>query len=218
MKNINVDSKGINNAYYDIILGENNNNKNTQKVEELIKKGGTNFSKIVNKEINNYQISQYKIEDISEGCNFNLKVNKNINSNRNLILTFLESNQNSNNITAECTLSPKNNNEIPCSIDIETSNSYFLKEFIDYNENEIITIISYYKNYTYSIICNNSEKNSKGKTTTLHIVISIILCFILVIFIIVISLLLSKKRRKILPYTKESTIHLPEDMASSSKE
>ena len=218
MKNINVDSKGINNAYYDIILGENNDNKNTQKVEELIKKGGTNFSKIVNKEINNYQISQYKIEDISEGCNFNLKVNKNINSNRNLILTFLESNQNSNNITAECTLSPKNNNEIPCSIDIETSNSYFLKEFIDYNENEIITIISYYKNYTYSIICNNSEKNSKGKTTTLHIVISIILCFILVVFIIVISLLLSKKRRKILPYTKESTIHLPEDMASSSKE
>ena len=114
----------------------------------------------MNKEIN-YSISQYKIEDASEGCNFNLNTNKKINTNKNITLDFIQLDKNSNNITAECILSSKFINEIQCSTDIETSNSYILKDFIDYNENEIITIISNNKISKYSIVCNNSEKKEK---------------------------------------------------------
>ena len=223
MKNMYVDEQGVNNTYYDIILGENNDNKNTEKVEELIKNGGTNFTKIANKEINNYKIYQYKIEDISEGCNFNLKANKIINSNKNITLTFIESNQKSNNITAKCSLSSKNNNEIPCSIDIETSNSYILKDFLDYNENETITIISNNKNSTYSIVCNNSEpknfvKYYKGKErslSALHIII-IICCFIAVIVIIGLSIILCNKGGKITHLKNESKTNLPDSNIVSS--
>ena len=223
MKDINVDKQGINRTYYDVIIGENNDNKNTEKVEKLIKNGGTNFSKIVNQEINNYKISKYEIEDISEGCNFNLKVNKKIISNRNIILTFMESKRKSNNITAECILSSKNNNEIPCSIDKDTTNSYILKDFIDYNENEIITIISNNKNSTYSIVCNNSEKINfdkyhKGKEkspSALHIII-IILCFFFVIAIIGILIHLFNKRENTSHLKKESKINLS-NIASSTQ-
>ena len=81
MKNINFDESGVNKAYYDVIIGENKDNRSHEKVEKLIKKGGTYFSIIANKEINNYKIYLYKIEDISEGCNLYLKINTKISLN-----------------------------------------------------------------------------------------------------------------------------------------
>ena len=115
MKNIYVDQQDDKSA--------NNDNKNTEKVEELIKIGGTNFSKVVNKEIN-YAISQYKIKGISDGCNLKLKSNNKISSNRIIVLTIMQYNKKSNTLNAECILSSNNKYEIRCSLDSEGANKY----------------------------------------------------------------------------------------------
>ena len=213
LKNINVDSQSEKNIHYDIILEGNYDNKNTEKVEELIKIGGTNFSKVVNKEIN-YTISQYKIKGTSDGCNLKLKANTKINSNRIIILTAMQYNKKTNTLNVECTLSSNNNYEIPCSLDTEGSNKYILKEFIYYNQKEIITIISNNKSSIYPIFCNNTEEinsvtfsKKNRKLTKFHIII--IVCPIALVIIIAIVFLICKITRK------EIKRDLPEIVAST---
>ena len=89
---------------------------------------GTNFSKVVNKEIN-YAISQYKIKGTSDGCNLKLKSNNKISSNRIIVLlTIMQYNKKSNTLNPECILSTNNKYEIRCSLDSEGANKYILKE------------------------------------------------------------------------------------------
>ena len=215
MKTIKVDSQLEKNIHYDIILEGNYDNKNTEKVEELIKIGGTNFSKVVNKEVN-YAISQYKIKGKSDGCNLILKSNKKINSNRIIILTIMQYNKKSNTLSAECTLSSNNNYEIPCSLDTEGANKYIIKEFIYYNQNEIITIISNNKSSIYPIVCNHSEeinsvKFSKEKRGLSKYHIIIIICSIALVLIIVLAFIICKIIRK------DTKRDIPEIVGSTSE-
>ena len=200
LKDIDVDSQGDKKKQYDIILEGNYNNKNTQKVEELIKIGGTNFSKVVNKEIN-FIISQYKIKGTSDGCNLNLKSNTKINSNKIIVLTIMQYDKKSNTLNAECTLSTNNKYEIPCSLDREGSNKYILKEFIYYSQKELITIISNNKSSIYSIACNNSEginsiafSKQNRKLTKFHIII--IVSSISLVLIIALVFIICKVKKK----------------------
>ena len=200
MKYIDVDSQVEKNYHYDIIFEGNFNIKNTEKVEELIKIGGTNFSKVVNKEIN-YIISQYKIKGMSDGCNLNLKSNTKINSNRIIVLTIMQYNKKSNTLNTECTLSTNNKYEIPCSLDTEGSNKYILKEFIYYSQKELITIISNNKSSIYPIACNNSEginsiafSKQNRKLIKFHTII--IVSFISLVLIIALVFILCKIKKK----------------------
>ena len=201
MKNLNVDLQGENKAYYDIIL-EGDSLKNTQKVDEIIRSGGVNFSQVVNNEIN-YTISEYKVESASKGCNFDLKTNKIIASDHNITLIF-EQYYKANKINAKCKLL-KNKNIITCSLDKETSDVYLLKDFIYYNENEIFTIVSKNKyNYTYSIDCkgNRYYDAHKNKSLSASYIILTIISSIVVIALIVMALILYKKNRNKMNHSK----------------
>ena len=222
MKDLNVNSQGEENTFYDIILGDNNNLKNTEKVEELINNGGTNFSQVINKEIN-YTISQYKIESASKGCNFELKTDKKINSNQNIILTFEKFNNKSNTTNANCSLL-SNSNKIKCSLNKTTNDNYLLKDYIKNNENEILTIISKNKiNGNYSLSCkiNNIDyyMNNKDKDKSLptSIIIIIIVCgVVLLCLITVITIYIKRSKSKGLKEENDGNLNETKMFTSSS--
>ena len=60
------------------LLNDNSDILDTQKVEEQIKKGGIDFSKVSN----DYKINLYKIKYATKGCQFNLFSENVINENR----------------------------------------------------------------------------------------------------------------------------------------
>ena len=207
IKNFTVYSPKESNIIYKIIFDGNEDNKNTEKVEEMIKRNGVNFSKIVNienkeiKDDNNLIIFQYKVETASEGCNFKLKTNETINSNEKIILTFKQFNNQSNIIDAECLLNSKNSNEIQCSINSEVSNRYILQDFIYYNQKEIIIITPKNKTMIYSIVCDNLDQINpihmrKAKEKSLTPFIILISCIIFVVIIGIIYYLYQKRANK----------------------
>ena len=222
MKDLKVNSQGEENTFYDIILGDNNNLKNTEKVEELINNGGTNFSQVINKEIN-YTISQYKIESASKGCNFELKTDKKINSNQNIILTFEKFNNKSNTTNANCSLL-SNSNKIQCSLNKTTNDNYLLKDYIKNNENEILTIISKNKiNGNYSLSCkiNNIDyyMNNKDKDKSLptSIIIIIIVCGIVLLCLsTVITIYIKRSKSKGLKEENDGNLNETKMFTSSS--
>ena len=222
MKDLNVNSQGEENTFYDIILGDNNNLKNTEKVEELINNGGTNFSQVINKEIN-YTISQYKIESASKGCNFELKTDKKINSNQNVTLTFEKFNGASGATNANCSLL-SNSNKIKCSLNKTTNDNYLLKDYIKNNENEILTIISKNKiNGNYSLSCkiNNIDyyinNKDKDKSLPTSIIIIIIVCgVVLLCLITVITIYIKRSKSKGLKEENDGNLNETKMFTSSS--
>ena len=218
MKNIAIDSQGKNDTYYIINIADDAV-KNTEKVDEVIRNGGINFTKIVNYE-QNYLISQYKVESASKGCNFDLKTNKIIDSNHNITLKFEQYNK-SNTINAKCQLL-KNKKIIPCSIDRKASDIYILEDFMYFDESEIFTITSNNKNnYTYSIECIKSKYNYENKSKSLStssLIIIIIGCTIALVLIVIAFVYYIKNRNKLNQQNGETNFDFNSKIINSSLE
>ena len=159
IKNINIKQNGQNIIFY-INYPNNLDNLNTGKIQNLIKNGEINFYEKASNY--NYKISQYKVQSISQGCNFNLETNTNIYYNNNISLIFEEINRKSNYMNTNCILSSNNNNQIKCSLNNEINNTYTLKDFIFYDENELYTIFLNNKSSNYSLLCLNSIKSNNS--------------------------------------------------------
>ena len=166
IKDIKLEENGGKNNYYVAYpndLDSINKGIYTNENEEI------DFSEISKKK--DYNIKIYKVESITKGCDFNIRIDQKIstkNYNYNFSLIFEEINNNKNSINANCTLSSKNNNEITCHLNKEVNNAYYLKDYIYYDNNELYTIIPNNKSSFYSLFCkeNNTNNNIKGEDKT----------------------------------------------------
>ena len=157
IKSINSKQNEDNNVYY-INSPVNYDNLNTGKINELINNGEIDFSQKALNE--NYTINIYKIERISQGCDFNLITDIKIKNNKNIGLLFQEKNNKFNSINSNCILSQNNNYQIKCSLNQQINNYSSLKDYIEYNENELCIITLKDKSSNYLLNCdltNNTE-------------------------------------------------------------
>jgi hypothetical protein len=197
-----VEEMNINGQKYncDIILG--NNAQNQQKV---------NFADIVGGSSDDYKINLYKIEEVSKGCNFYVKVDNYIDENdKDISLYFEDYKTEKNIINGNCVLSRNNLNKIHCNLDREVNDSYIIRNYLYYDSNELIAIIMKNKTSPFSIIClqDNSDYDSdseiinhnglnSGKTKkTLIIIVIIATVFVLAIIITVIIIVYKFSRKK----------------------
>jgi hypothetical protein len=196
-----VEEMNINGQKYncDIILG--NNAQYQQKV---------NFADIVDSS-DDYKINLYKIEEVSKGCNFYVKVDNYIDENdKDISLYFEDYKTEKNIINGNCVLSRNNLNKIHCNLDREVNDSYIIRNYLYYDSNELIAIIMKNKTSPFSIIClqDNSDYDSdseiinhnglnSGKTKkTLIIIVIIATVFVLAIIITVIIIVDKFSRKK----------------------
>ena len=130
-----VDSKNMNDI--SIKLNDNKNNLDSEKVKEEIKNGGMNYNDITS----DLKIYHYSILSSSEGCNFVLNTEENIeNTYRIIYLNFKEISNDKKDIKVRCILSNTNGKKIPCSLYEKIYNKYTLQPYLYSENNEIITI------------------------------------------------------------------------------
>jgi hypothetical protein len=171
----------------------NNNDKilDTEENKKMIENGTTmDFSDITSSESKIKNI--YTIKSISQGCEFNLISDSQIQeNNQNINLNFIENDNSNNNISINCILSKDNNYNIPCHLDPEINNKYFLESFIGSDKEGMFYIIPE-KDDSFQLICQNKkeeekeEKNDKSKTKLIIIICAIGAAFIIIITIIII--------------------------------
>ena len=114
-----IDSK-VNNDI-EVIFNNNENNLDTENVKNEIKNGGIDYNNLPS----DYKIYHYSIISSTQGCQFDLISEKNIeNEDKNINLDFI--NLYENNITANCFLSKSNGKKIPCTFDKEINNVYII--------------------------------------------------------------------------------------------
>ena len=180
----NMDLAYINNIQIKNIKLENNDSSLTYYInyqknieiktkEELLLKDEIDFSdKYQDKK---YNINIYKIQNISKGYKlgykFDLITNNIINNNKKIFLTFIEINNNTNFIRANCTLSINNKYSIKCETNKMIDEYYFLKDYIYFDKNEFIVIFyeNYYLNYNLSLIENFESCYIEENTNTKQI-------------------------------------------------
>ena len=140
-----------------ILLDNNKDILDTQKVKEKIQKGGIDYYEITENK-KEYNVYQYKIISSTRGCDFDLisenKIGKGIN--KNIVLNFVDIKTNEK-ISAKCLLSEKNENEIICTLDNNIDNNYILEPYILSGEKETITIIQKNTKDYLSLICDLDE-------------------------------------------------------------
>ena len=144
-------------TFNEIIYPENMDNIDTEKVQELISNGHINFTdKYLDK---NYITNIYKFQNISQGCEFNILTNKNINTNKQSISisTKFTEKSNSSIIDANCNLIPNNDNIIKCKANQELNNYYTPNEFIYYDEDELFILLNENKDVSYNLSCKNES-------------------------------------------------------------
>ena len=128
-----IDSK-VNNDI-EVIFNKNVKNLDTEKVKNDIKNGGIDYNNLPS----DHKIYHYSIISSTQGCQFDLISEKNIeNKDKNLNLDFI--NLYKNNITARCFLSKSNGNKIPCTLEKDLYNVYSLKPYLYSDDKETITI------------------------------------------------------------------------------
>ena len=189
------------------IANDNSDLFDSQKVEEIIKQGGVDFSKI-EENGNDYTISQYKILSSSSGCEFSLNSEDKISqSNKNIILTFIEAETNDN-MSVECTLSSENNKEINCNLNKNISSNYILKPYMYMDEKEIITIVQKSTNDYLQLQCqiavsssgdtreNRKKEGGLSAGAVVGIICGLIFVIVAVIFAIIICKRLKNKEKK----------------------
>ena len=121
----------------EIKFNENEDNLDTEKVKDLIKNGGIDYSNLSSE----YKIYHYSVTSSTEGCTFNLISEQNIqdSNNKNINLAFVEVDSD-NSIQSQCELSSSNRNKIPCKLSSNIDNNYLLEPFTYSDNNEIITM------------------------------------------------------------------------------
>ena len=123
-----------------VLLDDNSDILNSQKVKNSIENGGIDYYEIEVKIKNNnidFNIYKYKIISSSSGCKFSLITDQKIKvNNKNIKLKFSELSLKEK-ITSNCLISEKNGNNIICSLNENIDNYYSLNPFIYADENEI---------------------------------------------------------------------------------
>ena len=141
-----------------------------------------------------YPINIYYIKSSSSGCEFDLISNTQIKEkNQDIILNFVEKNNNNVKINVQCIFSKDNNNKIPCSLDQEiNNNNYILDSYIGSSSNGIFNIMPE-KDKEFQLNC---EKKNQGlsKGAIVGICLGAVGFLIIVIIIIV---CICKKNEKI---------------------
>lgn len=173
-----------------IKLSENKNNIDTGKVKDEIKKGEVDFNAISSQ----YKVYRFGIISSNQGCDFNLNTTEKIDINKNKIIN-LNFTDNINNIEANCTISPDNENKIPCKLSHEVDKNYILEPFIYSDKEETIVLFQNFNESIFSLKCANDDKNSNGLTTGEIIGIIIGVLGIVIIAIIIFVIILKKKGR-----------------------
>ena len=148
------------------VANDNSDLLDAQKVEEIIKKGGVNFSEI-EENGNNYTISNYKVLSSSSGCEFSLTSESKISqSNKNIELNFKEIQNNNNIIQAKCILSSQNDKKIICNLDKEINSYYILEPYFFSDKTEAIIIYQKDTNDNLPLLCKLTETSTDQKDPT----------------------------------------------------
>lgn len=143
----------------EIILNDNYDLLDTEKVREDIKYGGIDYFEITENN-EDYNVYQYNIISSTIGCEFTLNSEDKINQNNKTIkLNFLEIETN-NRLETTCILSNNNDNKINCSLLLNISSTYSLEPYIFSDDIETIIIIQKNTIDNFSIKCT---KSSPGK-------------------------------------------------------
>ena len=179
----------------EVKLNENENNLDTEKVKEEIKNGGIDYSNLSS----GYKIYHYSIASSTQGCEFNLFSEGNIqdSNNKNISLNFVEVNNDNNNITAQCIISNTNRNKIPCTLGSNINNSYNLKPYLYSDDSETITI-SQSNNNSLILVCDikkNSYRQNKNNSSGLSkgAIAGIVLGIVGVIIITIIAIVIFRR-------------------------
>ena len=139
----------------EIILNDNYDLLDTEKVREDIKYGGIDYFKITENN-EDYNVYQYNIISSTIGCEFTLNSEDKINqNNKTIILSFLEVETN-NRLETNCILSNNNDNKINCFLSLNISGTYTLEPYVFSDQIETITIIQKNENDIFSLKCNKS--------------------------------------------------------------
>ena len=136
-------------------------------------------------------INIYHLESVSQGCSFKITTKEALNvSDRKFNLDFQDIKTHDKIIT-ECSLS-KNNNIINCNLNEITNSNYILNDYIFFNNNELVSIISDNQN-SFPMSCKiNSNKKSSGLSKG-AIILIIIVIIIAILGSIVLACFIFKK-------------------------
>jgi hypothetical protein len=137
----------------------NNDNKilDTQENKKMIEnKEIIDFSEVPS----TFTSNKYYIESSSKGCHFNLVSKNQIEEeNQNIILNFIEKNNENKKISAKCILSKENKNNIPCSLNEDIVNKkYILDSYVGSNKNGVFYLIQ--DKDDFELNCEEEEENS----------------------------------------------------------
>ena len=211
---VKFDNKG----YNDVKINLLNNNKDcldTEKVENLIKQGGLDYSNLPS----DYKIKQYKINSASQGCNFDLESNSTINEDKKEIkLNF--KNDKLSDVKANCILSKNNENSnlIPCTLNKNIDSYYILEDYILSNNKETITIMQSNKSRELYLNCdlNNLfyKDSEKGGMKTGVIICIIIIGILLLLGIIVLSIYCHNKKKSQIMIKSKTNSFYPINLSS----
>ena len=143
---------------YNIKMVDNSDYLNTAKMEEMI----MNNQKVDLSLLKSINI--YHLKSVSQGCSFEITTKEIFNvPDRKFNLEFQDIKKYKK-IISKCSLY-KNNNIIKCNLDEMINSNYTLNDYIDINNNELVSILSYKQN-SFQMSCfiryNNGYQKSKG--------------------------------------------------------
>jgi len=154
-------------------------------------------------------INIYHLESVSQGCSFKITTKETLNiSDRKLNLDFQDI-KTQNKIITECSLY-KNNNIINCNINKFSNSNYILNDYIIYDNNERVLIISDNQN-GFPMSCKieyNYNKKSNGLSK--GVIVGIIIAIIIIISISVgLAYLVFKKCKQNKTVSLENNTNYP---------
>jgi hypothetical protein len=169
-----------NNKYeYYVKMADNSDYLDTSKIEQMIKNNqAPDLGQVKS-------VNIYHLDSVSQGCSFDLTTKEVINvADRTFNLEFqnIKSHQN---ITSTCS-SRQNSNIIKCNFDeVIGNNNYTLNDYINYNNNEVFSIISDKENsFPMNCVLKYNKSNDKSSGLSKGAIALIILIPIIAVIII----------------------------------
>ena len=206
--NVTPNINYINNNKYEyyVKMADNSDYLDTSKMDQMLQNNqAPDLGQVKN-------VNIYHLDSISQGCSFDVTTNETINiPSRTFNLEFQDI-KSHNNITSTCS-SRQNSNIIKCNMDeVIFNSSYILNDYIDYNNNEVFSIISD-KEKSFPMSCffkyNKSNNKSSGLSKgmlALVIIIPIIAAIIIAAIVIYCYNRLRPKEIISQPYPSEGSL------------
>ena len=180
----------------DFTLNKNNNQEENKYILKLVNNSDYLDTSKMEEMLNNNQavdlsqiktINIYHLDSVSKGCTFNLTTKETIRvKDRELDLEFQEINTHQNKSTI-CSLY-ENKNTIKCNLDEIIDSNYTLNDYIDYSNNELLSIISDKQNsfplncfFKYNRNIQNKKSSGISKTGIVFIIIAPIIAILIFI-------------------------------------